>query len=35
MSGKLGTALDYLAIAGKILAIVSDAGKKVMTLCKG
>ena len=35
MSEKLGIALKYLAITGKILTIVSDAGTKVMDLCKG
>ena len=35
MSNKLKTALDYLERTAAIIAVVADAGKKVMSLCKG
>ncbi len=35
MSDKLKSALDYLAKAAAVLAVVAEAGKKVMSLCKG
>lgn len=34
MSKKFKTALDCLGKAAAILAVIADAGKKVMTLCE-
>ena len=35
MSAKLSIALDYLAKAAAILAVVAEAGKRVISLCDG
>lgn len=35
MSTKLNVALDYLATAAAILAVVAEAGKRVVSLCNG
>ena len=34
MSKKLKTALDYLGTAAAVLAVIAEAGKKVMSLCE-
>ena len=35
MGEKLNTALSWLSTAAAILAVIADAGKKVIALCKG
>lgn len=35
MRDELMTALDYLETAAAIITVVAEAGKKVISLCKG
>lgn len=35
MRGNLTTTLDYISKVAAILAVIADAGKKVMSLCEG
>ena len=35
MGDKLNTALSWLGTAAAILAVIAEAGKKVIALCEG